>query len=126
VIALVLGGGLPKLVAPLVAMPGLAASTHLLVEPKRLVVTDFFAAGGDTSLRGLYVVRDASALGAFVASKGPLSAGLRVDGDGVHPRFFGLGGWFEAQSRAAMRLACGADSLDACAPVRSARTASGW
>lgn len=95
----------PTLLADLTRMERLTAFTHLRVQPETLAVTDLSAAGGDLSLRGIYVVKNADRKAAFVVEKGPLSAGLRIDNDGAHVHLFGLRGWYhEQRSEAAKQL----------------------
>jgi len=49
-------------------------------------------------LRGLYGRNAGRTGGAFVASKGELSAGARLDNDGMHVHLFGLDSWLRGQT----------------------------
>jgi hypothetical protein len=96
-LAMLLRDTAPKFVAALTQMPHLSVSTHLVVEPKMMVVSDLFGGGGDLALRGVYVVKGDDRRAAFVVQKGPLSAGLGIGNDGAHLRLFGLRDWFDAE-----------------------------
>ncbi|HEY2514253.1 MAG TPA: hypothetical protein VGI39_25475 [Polyangiaceae bacterium] len=106
----------PGVLADLTRMPRLTAFTHLRVQPQTLGVTDLSAAGGDLSLRGIYVVKNADRRAAFVVEKGPLSAGIRIDNDGPHLRLFGLRGWYREQRSAAAKELQQQDRRSAASP----------
>jgi hypothetical protein len=108
-LAILLRDTLPKFLAVLTRMPKLTATTHFVVEPDSLVLTDLFAGGGDLALRGTYVLHQQDLRAAFVIEKGPWSAGLRLGSDGMHVHLFGLRSWYGEQWREALEKAgCGA------------------
>jgi hypothetical protein len=98
-LAVLLRGTLPGLIAPLAKMPELAVSTELVVEPDELVATNLIASGGDLSLLGTYALRGGQVHGAFVVQKGPFSAGIRMDDQGAHLQLFDLNRWYSNQQR---------------------------
>jgi hypothetical protein len=98
-LAVLLRGTLPNLIAPLAKMPELAVSTDFVVEPDELLVTNLIASGGDLSLLGTYALSGGQRHGAFLVQKGPLSAGIRMDDEGAHLRLFDLNRWYSDQRR---------------------------
>jgi hypothetical protein len=117
ILAILLGNGLPKFLAGLASMPHLTGIAHLTMAPQRVAIHDLDARGGDLSLEGLYVVARGHRAGAFIASKGPFSAGFHLDDQGVGLRFFGLQGWLRDQTANDLRL-LGPDPADDPPPPR--------
>lgn len=87
----------PRIVESLLTMPRLQGMASVIATPDSLVVDDLVARGGDVGIRGAYARIEADPLGAFVIDKGPFSAGIAIDGQGAHPRIFGLDGWLAEQ-----------------------------
>jgi hypothetical protein len=102
VLAVLLRGSVPALLAKLARMPHLSAATDLVVEPDALLVANLVASGSDLSVQGTYGLQDATRRAAFVVQKGPVSAGIRLDDDGAHVHLFGLRGWYAEQRREAL------------------------
>jgi hypothetical protein len=90
---------IPSFVGELARMPGLLVTTHMVVEPERLIVSNLLASGGDLALRGTYVVSGGERSAAFVVRKGILSAGISLDNGGSHIRLFGLDHWYDEEAR---------------------------
>jgi hypothetical protein len=103
-LAILLRGTLPNLLAKLTRMPELTAATDFVVEPDALVVTNLLASGADLSVLGTYALRGDERSAAFVVQKGPWSVGVRLDDAGTHVRFFGLNRWYAEQRNEALRL----------------------
>jgi hypothetical protein len=97
-LALALGNSIASNFVALAQMPNLEASARLHVDPARILVSSIDARGGDIWLRGLYGRNAGRTGGAFVASKGELSAGARLDNDGMHVHLFGLDSWLRGQT----------------------------
>lgn len=99
VLGMLLRDHAPKLLAKLATMPDLALRGRLDADPDAIVLSDFYAHGGDVAFRGSYAVRDGDKSGAFVVSKAGVAMGLRVGNDGAHPKFFGLDQWLNVEEK---------------------------
>jgi len=104
ILALLFGESLSPLLVSCTRMPTFTAVTHVVVDPRKVVVSDLLASGGNLTVRGTLVLRpgsgagaEAGADGAFVVHKGPWSVGLDLDSLGTHLRLFALDGWYRAR-----------------------------
>ncbi len=92
---------LSPVLAGLTHMRTFTAVTHVVADPRELVVSDLLASGGSLSVRGTLALRPSSAGGtdgAFVVHEGPWSVGLNLDAGGTHVRLFGLDGWYRQRA----------------------------
>jgi hypothetical protein len=104
ILALALGNTLPKFLVGMMRAPQLSGQSRIVVEPGRVALLDAHVRGGDVEAVGDYVVRGEQQLGAFVLSKGPLSAGVKLDDRGTYVRLFRLDHWHAEEKRAALAL----------------------
>lgn len=98
-LALALGNSIASNFVAVAQMPNLEASARLHVDRARILVSSIDARGGDIWLRGLFGRSVGRTRGAFVASKGELSAGARLSNEGMHVHLFGLDAWLQGQTR---------------------------
>ena len=110
ILALALRNTLPKFLVRLVRAPRLSGQARIVLEPGRVALLDAHVRGGDVEALGDYVVRSEHALGAFVVSKGPLSAGVKLDDRGTYVRLFALQRWHQEEKRAALALFAAPDA----------------
>lgn len=120
VLAVVLRDSLPKFLMGALEAPKLAVRANLHVEPRAVVVSNVYGAGGDIAFRGTYAVLTDKKMvkqvpdseqrvttaakktggGAFIVSKSGLAMGLRLDDQGgAHAQFFGLSKWLTQEER---------------------------
>lgn len=104
ILALALRNSIPKFLVGLVRAPNLTGRARILVEPGRAALLDVDVRGGDIELAGDYAVASHHARGALTVAKGPFSAGVKLDDEGAHVRFFGLAGWRAEEKHAVMAL----------------------
>jgi hypothetical protein len=110
ILALALGNTLPKFLVGMMRAPKLSGQSRIVVEPGRIALLDAHVRGGDVDVLGDYVVRGDQQIGAFVLSKGPLSAGVKLDERGTYVRLFALQRWHQAEKRAALQLFAAPDT----------------
>lgn len=110
ILALALGNTLPKFLVGMMRAPQLSGQARVVVEPERMAVLDAHVRGGDVEAVGDYVVCGDHQLGAFVLSKGPLSAGVKLDERGTYVRLFALQRWQQDEKRAALALFAAPDA----------------
>jgi hypothetical protein len=103
-LAIAFGNSLPRFVVPLIAMPGLHASTRLVLSAHQLALLDLDARGGNVAVRGSFAMQGAHRRGAVVARKAFLSVGIRLDDDGARLRLFGLQRWLRQETRDVKKL----------------------
>ena len=99
IIGMLLRDHAPGFLAKMATMTDLKLRGHLDADPDAIVLSDFFANGGDVAMRGAYAVRDGKKEGAFVVAKGGVSVGLRIGNDGAHPKLFGLDQWLTTEEK---------------------------
>jgi hypothetical protein len=105
--------------------PGRIQARHLTIRSSDSHVECAHVRGGDVEALGDFVVRGEQQLGAFVVSKGPLSAGVKLDDRGTYVRLFRLEHWRAEQKRAALALFAAPDpnaKADADAKAAEAKT----
>lgn len=93
----------PRIVESMLAMPRLQGLAWVTAAPDSFAVRDLVVRGGDVWIRGAYGQVGDDRLGAVVVDKGPLSAGIAIDDDGVRPRLFWLDAWLATQEMAINR-----------------------
>jgi hypothetical protein len=124
ILALALGNTLPKFLTGMMRAPQLSGQSRIVVEPGRVALLDAHVRGGDVEAIGDYVVRGDHQLGAFILSKGPLSAGVKLDERGTYVRLFALQRWHREEKRAALALFAAPDpNADAKAAAKAAADA---
>lgn len=104
ILGVALEDALPKFVVGLVEAPHLAGQARLTVGGDLLAVRDLHVSGGDIDLRGSYVARARRRHGAMVVSKGPFSAGVKLDDSGAFVRLWSLDTWMKEESATAAEL----------------------
>ena len=103
-LAMVLRDSLPKFVVGLMKAPELSGQARIMVAKGRTAIRDAHLRGGDVVLIGDYVVVGDRTRAVATVAKGPLSAGIKVDGQGTFVRLWNLEEWREEEKRRVTEL----------------------
>jgi hypothetical protein len=116
ILAITLQNHLPKFLVGLLGAPDLSGQARVDLGGGVVAIREAHVRGSDVVVVGDYVTRGDHVRAAAIVSKGPLSAGIKIDDRGTFVRLLRLESWLAGETAAANHLFEGAPAASVAQP----------